>query len=246
MKNKMLLRLLNVFSFVLALYVNYLSVVTNLGGKTIRELSDKYDNLFTPSSQTFSIWGIIYTLVMIFLIVQFFKKYDEVSTTKSFLFTLSCLLNASWIILWQFEFIAGSVLIMLGLLGTLALINKEISKQGPSLLKLIFGVYLGWICIATVANITTLLVANSFVPDVNAQVIITISLLAVAAILTSWLIHKLMNPFLCISVSWAFYGIYSKRLEDHPLIAYCAITVMVAVIIFVAIYSLSVKKEEKV
>lgn len=246
MKKSVSIKLLNIVSFVLALYVNYLSVTTNLGGKSIRELSDKYDNLLTPSSQTFSIWGIIYTLLTVFLVVQFFKKYKQVSVTQNFLFSSSCLLNASWVILWQFEYMTGSVLVMLGLLTVLALINKQLSKEGPTLFKLFFGVYLGWICIATIANLTTLLVAKNFVPDINLQVIITIGVLGVATILTAWLIHKFINPFLGISVSWALYGIYNKRLEDHPLIAYSAIAAMSAVIIFSALYYHSVKKEKKV
>lgn len=245
MKNKLSLRLLNIFVFALALYVNYLSVVTNLGGKTIRELSDKYDNLFTPSPQTFSIWGVIYTLVMIFLVVQFINKYDQVSIMKNLLFSISCLLNAAWIILWQFEFIVGSVLVMLGLLTTLTLINKELIK-GPTLLKLVFGIYLGWICIATVANLTALLVAKGIVPSIEAQEMITVSILVVAAVLTGWLVYKLANPFLVVSVGWAFYGVYNKRIVDHSLIAYSALAAMAAVIVFVIFYWSSIKKEEKV
>ena len=244
MKNKLSLRLLNVFGFVLALYVNYLSVVTKLGGKTIRELSDKYDNLFTPSPQTFSIWGLIYTLIMVFLIAQFVKKYDQESITRNLLFSTSCLLNAAWIVLWQFEFIVGSVLVMLGLLTTLTLINKELIK-GPTLLKLVFGVYLGWICIATVANLTALLVAKGVVPSIEAQEMITVSLLVVAAVLTSWLVYKLANLFLVVSVGWAFYGVYNKRIVDYSIIAYTALAVMAAIIVFVIFYWLSIKKEEK-
>jgi hypothetical protein len=68
MKKEITIKLLNLIGFAAALYVNYLSVVTQLGGKSIRELSDKYSNLFTPSNQTFAIWSLIYALVFIFLI----------------------------------------------------------------------------------------------------------------------------------------------------------------------------------
>lgn len=246
MKKGLPIKLLNIFSFALALYVNYLSVVTNLGGKTIRQLSDKYDNLFTPSPQTFSIWGFIYTLIMGFLVLQFFKKYDKISITKNFLFSISCLLNAGWIVLWQFEFIASSVVVMLGLLTTLALINKELSGKGAILFKLVFGVYLGWICIATVANVTALLVAKGVTPSFEIQQIITVGILIIAATLTGWLIRTLNNPFLLISVSWAFYGVHNKRTEDYPIIAYSAIAAMAAVILFSVYYWSSIKKEEKV
>lgn len=226
----------------LTLYINYLSVSANLGGKTIRELSDKYNNLFTPSGQTFSIWGVIYTLIMIFLVIQFFKKYSHLSITQSSLFSLSCVFNAGWIIFWQFEFIATSVLAMLALLITLSIINKQLSQEGPWLFKLIFGVYLGWICIATVANITAFLVAKGVVPDTETQAIITISMLAVATALTGWLMHKLVNPFLVIAVSWAFYGVYSKRIEDYPSIAYSAMAALGMVVVLSLLQTRLIKK----
>jgi hypothetical protein len=246
MKNNPKIKLFNIFSFVLTLYINYLSVAANLGGKTIRELSDKYDNLFTPSSQTFSIWGLIYTLIMVYLVLQFNKKYSELPVTKNGLFIISGLFNAGWILLWQFEYIAGSVLAMLGLLTTLAIINKQLSKEGPGLFKLIFGVYLGWICIATVANITALLVAKGVAPTLEIQAIVTISMLAIATALTGWLMHKLVNPYLFVSVSWAFYGVYSKRVEDYPIIAYTSIAALSVVVVLAFLNSPLHKKVEKV
>lgn len=246
MKFALNIKLLNIFGFSLALFVNYLSVVANLGGKTIRELSDKYNNLFTPSNQTFSIWGLIYTLIIVYLILQFFKKYWQLPITQNYLFSISCLFNASWIILWQFEFIVGSVLVMLGLLTTLAIINKQLSKEGPGIFKLIFGVYLGWICIATVANITTFFIAYGLIPDSGVQTIVTISLLIIATLLTVWLIRKLKNPFLFISVSWAFYGVYGKRIGDYPIIAYAAILAMSVVVVFALLNSSIKKNEEKI
>jgi benzodiazapine receptor len=246
MKKYLKIKLLNIFSFATALYINYLSVAANLGGKTIRELSDKYDNLFTPSSQTFSIWGLIYALIMIFLVIQFFKKFNPLPVTQNLLFSLSCLFNAGWILLWQFEYIAGSVLAMLGLLTTLAIINKQLSKEGPWLFKLIFGVYLGWICIATVANITALLVAKGVAPTLEIQAIVTISILVIATALTGWLMRKLVNPYLFVSVSWAFYGVYSKRVEDYPIIAYAAIAALSVVVVLALLNNPLHKKVEKV
>ena len=243
MKNLSKIKLLNIFSFALALYINYLSVAANLGGKTIRELSDKYNNLFTPSSQTFSIWGLVYTLIIVYLVIQFIKQYSHLPITKNLLFSVSCLFNAGWIILWQFEFIAGSVLAMLGLLITLAIINMQLSKNGHWLFKLIFGTYLGWICIATVANFTALLVAKGVLPNLETQVMITIGVLAITTALTGWLMHKLDNSFLFISVCWAYYGVYNKRIEDHPSIAYSAIVALVIVIVLALLKAPSIKKQ---
>ena len=79
-------RYLNVLFLFLTLYVNYASVTGGLGGKSIRELSDKYDNLFTPAPQTFGIWSIIYTLLLITTIRQLFIQ--QTSSNKIYYYFL--------------------------------------------------------------------------------------------------------------------------------------------------------------
>lgn len=239
MKKEGWIRLLNGIGFLMALYVNYLSVVTRWGGKTIRELSDQYANLFTPSNGTFAIWSLIYLLVTLFLILQFSAKYRSVRITRNLLFITSCCLNAAWIVCWQFEYIALSLLVMLGLLTTLAAINHQLRQDGNALFKLIFGVYLGWICIATIANVTTLLIACGMAVNVQVQVFITLMLLVVAALLVAWIMKKLANPFLSIAVCWAFYGIYVKRATDFPVIAHTALAM--AVLVLFAIWFFSIR-----
>ena len=55
--------------------LNALSIVIPLGGNTTQELSDKYDNLFTPIGFTFSIWSIIYTLLLVFSIAPLINYF---------------------------------------------------------------------------------------------------------------------------------------------------------------------------
>lgn len=228
MKSQLRYPLLNIVFFVLAIYVNYLSVVTNLGGRTIRELSDKYANLFTPSNQTFAIWSLIYLLVMGFLMLQFIKGF-KTSITQNPLFILSCVFNLSWIVFWQFEYIFISLLVMLALLATLARINLQLKEDGNLFFRLTFGVYLGWICIATIANVTTFIVSTGCTLDVSVQQTITIAMLAIGTGLVAWIMHQLNNPFLTIAVSWAFYGISVKRAVDQPLISTLALAAMAVI-----------------
>jgi len=90
-------RYLNVLFLFLTLYINYVSVTGGLGGKSIRELSDKYDNLFTPAPQTFGIWSVIYSLLLVVTIRAIFIKQNS-TTSSPYLFILSCLLNGAWIV----------------------------------------------------------------------------------------------------------------------------------------------------
>jgi hypothetical protein len=238
MRKELLVKLLNIVGFVAALYVNYLSVVTQLGGKSIRELSDKYANLFTPANQTFAIWSLIYTLVFVFLITQFLPSYKNYRFYASYLFLISCVLNGAWIVAWQLEYIALSLIIMFALLTTLAMINRQANAEKLLLPKIIFGVYLGWICIATIANITTWLVSLNFTIPFSIQVFFTLAILIVAAILVAWIMKKLANPFLAIAVTWAFYGIYVKRIADVAAIAYTALGMGLLVVLSIGIFSI--------
>lgn len=222
---------LNIIFYLLMLAVNYLSVSGKLGGLPIRELSDKYDNLFTPAPLTFSIWSVIYLLLLVFIIMQFGKKIPE-DRKRDLLFILSCILNAGWVIVWQYEFIELSVLVMLALLYTLAQLNIRLRQQATGLLKGSFGIYLGWICIATIANITTLLVAWRLIPSVQVQEYITVGLLPVAVWILSSVMYRLKNPFLSLAAGWAFIGIYLKRQGDYPAIAWTAIAAMIGIFFY--------------
>ncbi|MFM8255328.1 MAG: TspO/MBR family protein [Bacteroidota bacterium] len=214
-------RYLNVLFLFLTLYINYVSVTGGLGGKSIRELSDKYDNLFTPAPQTFGIWSVIYSLLLIVTIRAIFIKQNS-STSSPYLFILSCLLNGTWIVAWQLEFIALSLIIMLGLLFVLAKITLQQDIQTPLIEKITFGIYLGWICIATIANTTTQLVSIDISISAEVQRQITQTIIIIGAGIALWVSRSLKNWAVLLPVIWAFYGIYTKRSTDYPTIALVA------------------------
>ncbi len=214
--------ILNILIFLLCLFINFKSATGELGGKSIRELSDKYSNLFTPSNQTFAIWSLIYLLLTAVLISQFTKKCNHpILNTPLFLF--SCILNFSWILFWQSELIGISLLVMIGLLSCLGVINYKLQDQKQWLLNVSFGIYLGWICIATIANVTTFLQSIEMNIDIEIQKIVSIIIIAIGTVIITWVMKKTKNPFLSIAAAWALYGIYSKQIENYPLIAYVAL-----------------------
>lgn len=111
------------------------------------ELSDLYPNLFVPAGVTFSIWGIIYLLLLIFIITQVTASLNKkaskylLSPLASWAFALTCVFNSLWIIAWHYRLILLlSVIIMLLLLLTLIYIVKKNGKRenprflGPDLL----------------------------------------------------------------------------------------------------------------
>ena len=226
-------RILNVIFLLAVVYVNYLANALPINGKNTGELSNLYPNLFVPAGITFAIWGLIYLMLMTFAVLQFMPDYRTAVTEEPY-FILSCFFNIAWIFAWHYEFVFLSLLCMLALLGTLALINFKLMQERKTL-KLFFGVYLGWICIATIANVTALLVSLNWDGMGISAVAWTITMIAAGILVVSLNIYLLKNPFLAISVIWAFYGIVLKRSADEPSIVLTAKIGMVLVAV-VAVY----------
>ena len=117
------LKYISLILYSLMVYTNYLANALPIGGVTTGEVSDLLDNLFTPTGFTFSIWGIIYLSLFIFLI-SLFRISEEQKPFISkvlFLFNINSLLNISWIFAWHYMLFPLSLIIMLGLLYTLIL-----------------------------------------------------------------------------------------------------------------------------
>lgn len=232
----MINKIINVIALIAVIYVNYLANALPINGKTTGELSNQYANLFVPAGLTFAIWGLIYLLLIIFIMIQFVPAYSS-SATTGYWFLLTCVFNMSWIVAWHYEKITLSILIMLGLLVSLVVINQQLATEKQQLLKLIFGVYLGWILIATVANTTAGLVSVQWGRFGFTEVTWTITLIIIGIVIAAFSMIRLENPYLVISVAWAFLGIVIKRSSDQPsivLTAKIAMALVIAASIFTA------------
>jgi hypothetical protein len=118
---------------------------------------------------------------------------------------------------------------MAGLLIALIWINVFIRDLPYGLIKAAFGVYMGWICIATIANVTALLVNNGWGGFGITEETWTIIMILVGTLLVSLAIWRLDNPYLGLAVVWAFIGIMIKRSADIRSIFITAAVAMVLV-----------------
>jgi hypothetical protein len=223
MNTKLIIKILVVVTYVAMVTVNYLANALPIGGVTTGEASDAYPNLFTPAGVTFSIWGLIYLLLGIFVI--FFclefgkkssKKKNELLEKTGQLFIINALANIAWIFAWHYGLIIVSVFIMLVILGTLImladLLNKEkLSWREKGWLLLPFSVYFGWITVATIANISVLLVSLNWDGFGIAENIWTVIVLLIGATIGIWRSIKDKNvPYILVLV-WAYGGILLKH-----------------------------------
>jgi len=224
-----MVKYINLLLFAGMIIMNYLANALPLNNKTTGELSDSFPNLFVPAGLTFSIWGIIYLLLIIYCVVQFKGSDKEVIFSISWLFGISCVLNALWIVFWHYGKLPLSLLVMLGLLVSLIYINILIRDLPYGIIKATFGIYLGWICIATIANVTALLVNAGWNGFNISQETWTVIMIFIGTMIVALTIYRLRNPFIGLSVIWAFIGIAIKRQGDYRTIFISAIIALVLI-----------------
>lgn len=226
------MRYINLLLYAGMIVMNYLANALPLNNKTTGELSDSLPNLFVPAGITFSIWGVIYILLLVYCIMQFTVGESVAITSTSLLFGITCIFNVAWLFAWHYQKLPLSLIIIVAFLVTLIIINLNIANIKPGIVKASFGVYLGWLCIATIANLTALLVYfkwNGFgIPD-QTWTIIMISAGALIAIIS---ILNMNNPYIGFAVIWAFAGIIIRRHSDYRSIAITAAIAIVIVLIF--------------
>jgi len=226
---------LSIILYLLVVYTNYLANALPIGGVTTGEVSDLLDNLFTPTGFTFSIWGVIYLSLSVFL-VSLFKISENLEpfTGKILpLFCVNCLLNISWIFSWHYKVFPLSLIIMLCLLYTLILISRIIkihykdfkSSYLYNITSFSFNIYFGWITVATVANFTGLLVFYEWDGFGISHEVWTSVIIVVATAIASFTFISNKAIWYLLPIIWAFYGIYFKHTSgilenNYPLIIY--------------------------
>lgn len=215
--------LLNLISFIVMVYANYAAVTLPINGKTTGEISDMYDNMFTPASFTFSIWGLIYSLLLVFVLLQlkmsFSKEEGRIIVDKiGYLFFISCAANVSWLFAWHYNNILLSLGVMFILLLSLSSIYRHIyleqSSKTKYCCKLVFSVYIGWISIATIANLNIFLISTGWHPTGFYEVLWTLLLVSTGLILALFYIFSNNDIFYAMVIAWALFGIHMARIYD--------------------------------
>lgn len=207
--------ILNSLALIGVLTVNSLANILPINGLNTGEVSALYPSLFTPAGFTFSIWSVIYLILIGFVIVQFSIQSKSYFTELSLWFLASCGFNMSWILVWHYQLIYASVLIMLLLLFSLTKIflliqNKLSTWKEKFFVKLPFTFYLSWICVATIANISALLVSLSWDGGILSPSVWTITMISVASLIGIFITERYREPAFLLVLIWAFFGIYSK------------------------------------
>ena len=250
--NTKTIRIATLVAFIIIVATNYLAVALPLGGRSTGQISDNYPNLFAPAGYAFSIWGLIYTLLGIYVVYQFGRGKDALVARVSRIFIANALLNAAWIFAWHYDVIWLSVIIMAGLLMTLAWIadicrGKKLSSKERWLVRLPFAVYFGWITVATIANITVFLVYLGWNGFGLSESFWTVLALLLGAAIGSWRLLRDRVIAYGLVLVWAYGAILFKHLSGsgfagrYPSIIWTAVS-CIAIFLGVMLFVRSRKK----
>ena len=211
---------MNAAGFLITVIVNAMANIVKFNGKTTAEVSDAIPTLFAPAGYVFVIWGLIYALLAVFAVYQGLPRNRERNFISKigYLFVLGSLANVSWLFLWHYGQISLSVLPMLVLFGSLAAIylRIDIGKSDEPMVErlcvhLPFSVYLGWITVASIANVAAALKAAAWDGFGISEVTWTAIVIAVALVITLIVIFKRKDIAYAAVIVWALVGIMNKQ-----------------------------------
>jgi hypothetical protein len=226
-RSVLILSILNLLGFLGTVAVNALANILPINDITTGALSDLYPNLFVPAGLTFAIWGLIYVLLGIFVIYPLIPRVRRDPQKVEFvrkigpLFFISSLANIGWIFAWHYQILPLSLVFMLILLGCLLAIylrltvgKSEGTRAERYFVRLPFSVYLGWITIATIANVTALLVDIGWMRWGLSEQFWAVAVIIVGMAIALSVLFTRKDIFYAIVVDWAILGILLKRLSD--------------------------------
>ncbi len=231
--------IINVLAVIATIAVNGLANALPINGQTTGEISDRFAVFFVPAGYVFSIWGLIYMGLIAFAIYQALpaNRGSKRLAPIGLWFALSCAANILWIVLWHYEAFVLTVPVMLVLLVSLIVIYQRLGigrKSAPSperwCVDVPFSIYLGWITVATVANITSVLYYLGWGGWGIAPHTWALIMLVIAAALAVAMSVSRRDVSYVLVIIWALVGIAVKH-SASPVIAVASLVLSVAALV---------------
>ena len=242
---KKTLQIANGVALIATIIVNYLSNTGVFNGNTMKTISDKYHNYFTPAGYAFSIWGLIYIGLLAFVIYTggglFKKATDEWPIVEiGWWFVISCVANSLWVVAWLYDYIGISVVLMIVLLFSLIkiILNTRMELDDLPLKKIAFVwwpfcIYSGWISVALIANVAAWLTKIKWDGFGISEIVWALIMIIVAGIVNLLMIWKRNMREFALAGVWALIAIAVANWNDVTSIGY--VSVIVAAVLFINI-----------
>jgi len=246
--NPKVLQFFNIMAFVLVIVVNTLSNVLPLNGRTAGEISDSLPSYFTPAGYTFSIWGVIYLALLAYTIYQAIpaQRGRPFQERIGWLFVFSSIANAVWIFTWHYGVYTLSVFVMIALLVSLIAIymrlkigqsGQSVSKTDLAFVHIPFSLYLGWITVATIANIASVSADLGWDGFGIAGPTWSAIMMAVAVVVAGVLLFNRRDFAYAGVLIWALFGIRSGQSAEPLLVTVSLVAaVLIGILAFVGYF----------
>lgn len=245
MQSDVVRQAINIASLSVVLLVNALANALPINGRTTGDISDSLPTLVTPAGYVFAIWGLIYVALTAFVIYQALPAQRENPTLRDigYLFAAGNVANTAWILFWHYELFALTLAAMLILLGSLLMTYRRINDGTRAGLRATstterwlvyapFSLYLGWISIATIANVSTTLVDLGWDGLGLSDWTWAAIMLTMATGLTASIVLSRADVIYAAVIIWAFVGIIVNQTETAVVTASAlGITLIVATLI---------------
>jgi hypothetical protein len=200
--------------------MNILANALPLNGLNTGEISDRFKIFFVPAGYVFSIWFVIYVGLIAYGIYQIIPAQSSNETLQSiaWLFIASCIANVIWLFLWHYEQFNWTLFAMVALFLLLLMIYERLWAVRATAdrsffwaVQIPFSVYLGWITVATIANVTQVLYYNGWGGWGIADATWAAIMLVVATLVGILMILRRQDPAYALVLIWAFIGIANKH-----------------------------------
>lgn len=233
MKQRILL-FLNTLTLLATLGINYLYGSGAFHSKSVGEVSAQYPTLITPASYAFSIWGLIYLLLIGFVGYQwyaYFNGRNEDSLNRAGIwFSLANILNALWVIAWVNEALGLSVLIMFLLLFSLVMLVVRLKLEvWDAPLRIILFVwwpiciYTGWIVVATVTNVAVYLKSLGGTGEVLSAELWAVIVIILATLIYLFLTYARNMREAALAGVWGLVAIAYRQWGDYDSVVIAAL-----------------------
>jgi hypothetical protein len=220
------LQIANIAAYIVTLMVNFLSQSASALGvslfpTTIAALGESRAIFFLPAGYVFAIWGVIYLGLGAYVIYQGrpSQRQNPIIGKIGWWFVLSSIGNVTWLILFLNNQVALSTVAMLVILVSLLAIylrlgigRAAVSRGERWAVHVPFSIYLGWITVATVANISAMLYDAGNVTaflGISADVWAVI-MMSIAAVIALAMVFTRGDAAFALVVVWALLGIYAR------------------------------------
>lgn len=250
------MKFISLIIFILMIIINALGGLGKFNATSISDISKTYNNLITPASFTFWIWFVIYILLLVYILYSVDIIENDNSNYENSIFNkvknffiANMFFNILWVISWVYNDILLSMIFIIAIFFTLLKITEYINSRRLNNKQVLyitipFNLYFGWISVALVSNLMTLITSYGIRAFSASGYIISILLLILGILIFYLIFKKNNNAFYFIGFLWGYIGIFANHIIKSGFsLQYPFMLVLSIISIFIVIFIFLLEKK---